>query len=85
MPAAYMTQQYKHKINQPFVSDKGVVDHRVSVGALEFQKRGQRQSLLKFMFSKKATKIDEIFTNDLTIRSNCQIDGKDFMNFSGFL
>ena len=36
--------------------------------------------LVKFMFSKKATKIDEIF---LTVFSNCQIDGEDFINFCG--
>ena len=40
------------------------------------------------MFSKKATKIDEIFTVDLTICSmyyKCQIDGEDFVNFCGLL
>ena len=40
------------------------------------------QVLVKFMFSKKATKIDEIF---LTVFSNCQIDGEDFINFCGLL
>ena len=35
------------------------------------------------MFSKKATKIDEIFTVDLTLGSKCQIDGEDFANFCG--
>jgi hypothetical protein len=34
------------------------------------------------MFSKKATKIDEIFTVDLTLCS--QIDGEDFFNFVAF-
>ena len=34
--------------------------------------RGER---LKFMFSTKATKIDEIFAVDLTLCSKCQIDG----------
>ena len=41
---------------------------------------------LKFMFSKKATKIDEIFNVDLTLCSKCtevSIDGKDFVNFCG--
>ena len=33
------------------------------------------------MFSKKATKIDKIFTADLTLCSNRQIDGEDFVNF----
>ena len=40
---------------------------------------------LKFMFSKKATKIDEIFTVDLTLCSKCQINGEDFVNFCGLL
>ena len=35
------------------------------------------------MFSKKATKINEIFTVDLTITTYCQIDGEDFVNFCG--
>ena len=42
-------------------------------------------NLLKFMFSKKATKIDEIFTVDLTVTTYCQIDGDDFVNFCGLL
>ena len=41
--------------------------------------------LVKFMFSKKATKIDEIFTGDLTVTTYCQIDGEDFVNFRGLL
>jgi len=41
--------------------------------------------LIKFMFSKKATKIDEIFTVDLTLSSKCQFDGEDFVNFCGLL
>ena len=36
---------------------------------------------IKFMFSRKATKIDKIFTVDLTLCSKCQIDGEDFVNF----
>ena len=39
--------------------------------------------LLKFMFSKKTTKIDEIFTVDLRLCSKRQIDGEDFVNFRG--
>ena len=38
--------------------------------------------LVKFMLSKKATKI---FTIDLTLFSKCQIDGEDFVNFRGLL
>ena len=41
--------------------------------------------MVKFMFPKKATKIDEIFTIDLTLFSKCQIDGEDFDNFCGLL
>ena len=37
------------------------------------------------MFSQKATKIDEIFTVDLTICTMCQIAGEDFVNFCGLL
>ena len=37
------------------------------------------------MFSKKATKIDEVFIVDLTLCSKCQIDGEDFVNFCGLL
>ena len=37
------------------------------------------------MFSKKATKIDEIFTVVLTPYSKRQIDGEDFINFYGLL
>ena len=37
------------------------------------------------MFSKKATKIDEILTADLTLCSKCQIDGEDFVIFCGLL
>ena len=40
---------------------------------------------LKFMFSKKATKIDKIFTVDLTVTTYCQIYGEDFVNFCGLL
>ena len=41
--------------------------------------------LIKFMFSKKVTKIDKIFTVDLTLFSKCQIDGEDFVNVCGLL
>ena len=40
---------------------------------------------VKFMFSKKATKIDEIFTVDLTVTTYCQIDDEDFVSFGGLL
>ena len=35
------------------------------------------------MFSKKATKIEKIFTDDLTL--TYQIDSEDFVNFLAFL
>ena len=41
--------------------------------------------VLKFMFSEKATKIEEIFTVHLTLYSKCQIDSEDFVNFCGLL
>ena len=37
------------------------------------------------MFSKKATKFDEIFTVNLILCGKCQIDGEDFFNFFGLL
>ena len=37
--------------------------------------------MVKFIFSKKATKIDEIFTVDLTFTTLCQIDIEDFVKF----
>ena len=40
---------------------------------------------VKFTFSEKATKIDKIFTVNLTVCSNPQIDGEDFVNFCGLL
>ena len=40
---------------------------------------------IKFMFSKKATKIDTIFTANLTVWSHRQIDDEDFVNFCGLL
>ena len=41
---------------------------------------------LKFMFSKKATKIEKIFNVDLTlILSKRQIDGENLVNFCGLL
>ena len=40
---------------------------------------------VKFMFSMKATKIDKIFTVDLTVTTYCQIVGEGFVNFCGLL
>ena len=37
------------------------------------------------MVSKKATKIDEIFTVDFTVTTYCQIIGEDFVNFCDLL
>ena len=42
-------------------------------------------ALLKFVFSKKATKTDEIVTVDLTPTLYCQIDGEDFVKFCGII
>ena len=38
---------------------------------------------IEFGYSEKATKIDEIFTVDLTLCSKCQIDGEDFISLCG--
>ena len=40
---------------------------------------------VKLTFSEKATKIDKIFTVDLTLCIKCQIDGEDLVNFCGLL
>ena len=40
---------------------------------------------VKFVFSKKATKFDKIFTVNLTLTTYCQIDGEDFVNFCDLL
>ena len=45
----------------------------------------QKAAMVQFMFSKKAAKINEIFTVDLTLCSKCQIDGEDFVNLCGLL
>ena len=49
------------------------------------QELGTLSSILKFVFSKKATKFDKIFTVDLTLTTYCEIDGEDFVNFCGLL
>ena len=41
--------------------------------------------LVKFVFSKKTTKINKIFIVDLTVCSKCQIDGEDLVKFCGLL
>ena len=41
--------------------------------------------VLKYMFSKKATKNYKIFTIDLTLLSKRQFDGEDFAIFCGLL
>ena len=40
---------------------------------------------IKFVFSKKDTEIDEIFTDNLTLTTYCQIYGEDFFNFFSLL
>ena len=46
-----------------------------------FQRKSLNSNFYLFMFSKKATKNYKIFTVDLTLCSNCQIDGEDFVDF----
>ena len=55
------------------------------IWVIKFPSEGYNCILLKFMFSKKATKIDKIFTVNLTGTSYYQIDGEDFVNFRGLL
>ena len=40
---------------------------------------------VKFTFSEKATKVDKIFTINLTVCSKCEIYSEDFVNFCGLL
>ena len=63
------------------------ITHR-SINLLSLLKRAiliEHDAFLKFMFSKKAAKIDEIFTVNLTLCSKCQINGEDFINFCDLL
>ena len=49
-----------------------------SLYLLNYERSQQKLgSILKFMISKKATKIDEIFTIYLTVTTYCQINGED--------
>ena len=41
--------------------------------------------IIKVCVLLEATKIDEIFTIDLTVCSICQIDSEDFVKFCGLL
>ena len=64
------------------LSKGGLISESFSI----WHKKGAKsQSRVKLTFSKKATKIDKIFTVNLTVCSNCQIDGEDFVNFCGLL
>ena len=55
------------------LSNCGLVDGRISASENDLP--------VKFTFSEKATKIDKIFAVNLTVCSNCQIDGEDFVDF----
>ena len=48
-----------------------------------FSKNFWKSSELKFMFSRKATKVDNIFTVDLILCSKHQIDSEYIVNFHG--
>ena len=69
-------------------------DDRTSLQAFVLSKKAAKKKrgirifgpgLVKFLFSKKVAKIDEIFTVDLTVSAYCQIGGEDFVNFCGLL
>ena len=53
------------------------------IGSKTWTRDETRFIVVKFIFSKKATEIDEIFTINLTLCSERQIDGEDFVNFCG--
>ena len=66
----------------------GPLSRHLSSAKKQLKKRGIRifgPGLVKFLFSKKVAKIDEIFTVDLTVSAYCQIGGEDFLNFCGLL
>ena len=48
-----------------------------------FSKNFWKSSELKFMFSRKATKVDDIFTVNLMLCSKHQIDSEYIVNFHG--
>ena len=58
-----------------------MVSHWVEV----FSEVGVPSLALKFKFSEKAKKIDKIFTINLLVCINHQIDDEDFVNFCGLL
>ena len=74
----------RHKNIQPFASGlccfkipSPSIYHICAVAILQIQiiqLEHDLQILVKFMFPKKATKIDEIFTVDLTLCGKCQIN-----------
>ena len=47
--------------------------------------KGIDNKTVKVHIFEMATKIDKIFTVNLTFTTQCQIDGEDFINFCGFL
>ena len=67
----------------------GLISEKISPWFKSHKNRCQNTVLstiyLKFILFKKAMKIDEIFTVDLTLCSNCQIYGEDFVDFCGLL
>ena len=64
-----------------FIKFSKTVSYEVNLAA----QSSPSEVLLKFMFSKKATKIDKIFIDDLTLFNKCQIIDEDFVNFCGIL
>ena len=68
----------------PFIyyvfSCKGKLSRKYD-GFVKSPKQEMRLRIVKFIFSKKATKIDKIFTVDLTFTTYCQINGEDLIKF----
>ena len=74
-------------MNFILLSDRGNREKMHVQYGLYFVRIGQKgyTLILKFMFSKKATKIDEIFTINLTLCSKCQRTVKILSIFASFL
>ena len=99
IPSAHVMFFYNQNQDRRIRGTRGPNFGRSGVADFAHHIRGRSQTMLtsfglfltiypptlKFMFSKKATKIDQIFTGDLTLCSKCQIDGEDFVNFCGLL
>ena len=74
----YKAFSYPKKEKLETVHIKGSLDSVLAAG-------GSKNLRGTFIFSKKATKIEKIFSVFLTLCSKCQINSEDFINFCGLL